>query len=217
MDKRIFGKDCWVAAVTGFFTGLFATATIWFSGVKIPNLVLFSIILIAASPVWWVIVISVGQILGRKFHPVIAQLTKFSAVGFMSSSIDFITLNFLSWLTGVTEGIIIGPINMPGFILATINAYLWDRKWVFKSERRGTRELSKEMIGFFTVAGFGILINSAIVYLMTTYVGPDNFSPTVWLNISKIVATSVATFFNFVGYKMLVFPDIPETDGQAVK
>ena len=52
----------------------------------------------------------------------------------------------------------------------------------------------------------GVLINTGIVYLMTTLVIPfAGISEQIWLNIGKLMATFISLAWNFAGYKFIVF------------
>lgn len=193
--------DYLIGMFVGLLTGVLALIVLNFANVSFPHrasVVLFGTPVLFGCGVW------LGMFLGRRLQPFFAELGKFSAVGFLSSSLDFAVLNVVSAVTGVTAGFVIGSINIPGFSLATLNAYFWNKLWVFRAAA-DRRSLLREMPHFFLVTGIGLAINSAVLIILTTYTAPAALSPVVWLNLSKVIATCAATFWNFFGYRHLVF------------
>jgi len=145
-----------------------------------------------------------GQFLGKQIAPFFIKFSKYAVVGFLSASIDFFVLNFLSLATGITAGIHIGLINIPGFLLATINAYLWNKFWVFSHDEKMHVDFPK----FFAVTTLGLLLNSFILVLLVSHPFLSGVSSLLWLNISKIIAVAVAILWNYAGYSFFVFKTI---------
>lgn len=232
-------KDYLIAAANGFLTGVFGLVVLFFLEInflfKIP-LVIFGV------PVLWVLGVWLGGFLGKRIAPFFTQFGKFAAVGFSSASMDFAILNFMSYATGITAGVIVGWVNIPGFLVAVLNGYLWNRLWVFSVEkrlnfvdensRRGwsssrtprnssvfvrradsrVKEFSDTKFGlfhdfpkFFGVTVIGLLINSGIIILLTTYFSAPALDEKIWLNIAKVIANAVALMWNFIGYKFIAF------------
>ena len=136
--------------------------------------------------------------------PVFVQFGKFAAVGLSSTSIDFGVLNILSMTTGVTAGFILGGVNVPGFSVAVISSYFWNKFWTFKAG--GSGGVMQDFPKFLAVATIGLILNSGIIILLTTFVPPFfGVSAATHLNLAKIVATVLVLFWNFFGLKFLVF------------
>lgn len=215
-------KDYLIAAINGMLTGAFALAVLFFLSISFP----FKIpVMILGVPILWVFGVWLGGFLGRLVAPFFNQFGKFAAVGFSSASVDFAILNFISGLTGVTAGITVGWINMPGFLVAVVNGYLWNRLWVFggpaapssKSDFGSAKKpdffpgaagLFSDFPKFFAVTVLGLLINSGIIIFLTTYSPSFGFAPYLWLNIAKVAANAVAMIWNFAGYKFFAFKTI---------
>ena len=65
---------------------------------------------------------------------------------------------------------------------------------------------AKEFSLFLIVSIIGIIINSAVVGLVTGLVDPQfGVNPQLWANMAKVLATVVALMWNFIGYKFIVF------------
>lgn len=143
----------------------------------------------------------VADFLGRKFL-ILWQAAKFALVGVLNTLIDLGVLNILSMLTGITKGFIVGGVNVPGFSVAVVNSYFWNKLWVFQRREK----LFLDFPQFLAVSVIGILLNSGIIIVLTTYVNPFfGASEELWLNIAKLVAVPANMMWNFLGYKFIVF------------
>jgi putative flippase GtrA len=137
----------------------------------------------------------------------IAQFSKFVVIGLMNTSIDFAVLNLLMWLTGVYLGRWIILLNAIAFSVAVINSYFWNKYWTFRArETKEAAEVTKEFSQFIVVSLVGVVINSGIVYGITTFIPPFfGLGEEIWANLAKVAATSLALIWNFIGYKFIVF------------
>lgn len=200
-------RDYLLGTAAGTLTSiLLFLSTLILTG-SVPPLIVLAVFVI---PLFYLGGLWFGERLGVYLHPTLTEFSKFAAVGLTSTLVDFVVLNLMSRLTGVTAGLVLGWINLPGFFLAGVNAYLWNKLWVFAvasehSHSLGDIFLSRQPIIFFGVIAVGALINSTAVVILTTYLEPGNIHSILWLNISKALATSVSMVWNFVGYKYIVF------------
>ncbi|MBU1091730.1 GtrA family protein [Patescibacteria group bacterium] len=196
-------KDYLISIIVGLVTVLFVLPSLRnmeFGGW------LFIVALFFIIPIFWVLGLFLGKILSR-WLSFIYQFAKFVIVGFLNTAIDFGVLNILSMMTGLTSGFLVGGVNIPGFTLAAINSYFWQKFWVFrKKEVQGEKTNYSDFITFVAVVLVGVFINGGIVVLLTTYVHPfGGLSPERWLNVSKVIATAVSLIWSFLGFKFLVF------------
>ncbi len=193
-----------MAGVAGFFTALFLLPTL--KNVKIVAFGYLVAGLVIGLPFLWCLALIVGRILAR-WLGFIQQFVKFVIVGFLNTAIDFGVLNLLSLYTGLTSGLIIGGVNIPGFIIAATNSYFWNKFWVFAKEKKeGERTNYGDFLTFALVVTVGVLLNGGVVIVLTTYVSPFfGLSPERWLNISKAFATAFNLAWNFLGFKFFVF------------
>lgn len=210
IENISISKSDYLAAVAaGIITALFAFPAL--ANIKIVGGYIVPIALIFILPVLWITGLIIGRFLA-KFVAVFYQLAKFAIVGFLNTAIDFGMLNFISLLTGVTGGLLVGGVNIPGFVLAALNSYFWNKFWVFRKSGEEVKKGYSDFLSFFAVVIFGVIINGGIVVLLTTYVSPfGNLSPERWLNISKVIATAASLVWNFLGFKFLVFKSKEET------
>ena len=191
-------NDYAISGLIGFFAGMFAVPVFYNIGIRDPFVLLA---LPWAIAVCALIGIAVTGFLGKRI-PFFLQFGKFVVVGVLNTAIDFGVLNVMSLITGVTSGVIIGGVNVPGVAIALVNAYLWNKLWVFSA--RDGNGIFYDFPKFLVVSGIGVIVNSGIVILATSY--PVTFvNPGAWLNIAKILATVFSLVWNFLGYKFIVF------------
>lgn len=193
--------DYAIAALIGFFIGIFAIPTLFNLGIRNAGALL-------GAP--WVgmaaglaLVLAAG--FAARYIAVAGQFGRFGIVGLLNTVVDFGILNLLSRTLGITAGIVIGGVNIPGFLVAVANSYFWNKLWVFRDRDKG-ESLLHDFPKFFAVTVGGSVINSGIIIVLTTYIlPPGDFSAETWLNVAKGAATAATLFWNFAGYKFVVF------------
>ena len=212
-------NDYTLAGITGFFTALFLLPVLTNLEAVLPFGLPHGIILIII-PFLWVLGIGFGRFSSR-WIPIMAQIARYVAAGFLSFAIDFGILNTLIIFTGITAGGGFALIKSGGYVVANINAYLWNKYWVFKkydpNEPITASGIVKEYTTFLSVSIVGFVINVSIATLLVGDVsvlgvftipglGPQfGASPKLWANIASVIATAIAIIWNFTGYKFIVF------------
>ncbi len=130
---------------------------------------------------------------------------RFALVGFVNTLVDLGVLNILLFFfTGPDGHARIFPVLATiSFIVVTINSYCWNRYWAFKGSDALDHKASLSRFFAITLVSFAINvgISSFLVWLNPLPVIP----PTVWANISKLVATGFSLLLNFIGYHNFVF------------
>ncbi len=201
MDNSMSNKDVLVGAVAGFFLGLLLLSIAYNLKIYFPYQ---GTLLVVGVPLIWAIGIGISQFLAR-YIPFFNQLGKFVAAGVLNTALDFSVLNFVSRATGITAGVVVGWVNVPGFVIAVINGYLWQRLWVFP-RLDAERHIFIDFPKFLVITIGGLLINSWVIILVTTYLPiPETVREEVWLNVAKVIATAFTLVWNFSGYKFVVF------------
>jgi putative flippase GtrA len=159
--------------------------------------------LILVLPIFLPIVFLSGVLVGKfitKFIKVFFQIVKFGEIGVLNTVIDIGILNLLVWITGVTSGLALIPLNTISFLFASTNSYYWNKLWTFSDSTRG------KFLQFLTVSIIGWGINTGIVFVGTTYFSNLTFfSAGAWVNIMKLAAIVFSMAWNFMGYKFIVF------------
>ena len=133
------------------------------------------------------------------------QIGKFALVGGVNFLLDLGVLNLLIFLTSIASGPFYSVFKGISFIIAVINSYLLNKFWTF-SDQKQNKKVGKEFLSFIVVSLIGLFINNIIASFLVNFVGPQaGLSENLWASIGAIVASFVGMFWNFVGYKFIVF------------
>ncbi|MDA1334760.1 MAG: GtrA family protein [bacterium] len=204
-------KDYIYAAIIGLVTAFFASLLVTygdisreFGGFVIPLWSLF-------------VVLPIGEyvayvIASRLFSHIIAlkQMGRFAIVGLMNFTVDAGILTYLTSTNASYDGATLLLFNVISVSIAIVNSYFWQRGWTFKETDAPSR---KEFLIFVAVTIMGIVINTAILFLMIEYAPRDSFNQQQFVVVAKVAATLVSLFWNFFGYKLIVFKDnTPQTN-----
>ena len=139
-----------------------------------------------------------------KYKATLDQFLRFVVVGVINTAINFIVLNILSALTGITSGSRVIPLAVVAFAAATTNSYILNKRWSFKDQSQV--DAGRKFSLFLIVSIIGAGINSGTVYLITTNISPMfGLSQHLWLNVAALAATGISLIWNFIGYKAFVF------------
>ena len=125
------------------------------------------------------------------------QFLRYGVVGVINTLIDFAILNAAVILLDHPAGLMLIGCNAAGFLFANLNSYFGNRYWTFAGHRAAS---VREFMGFLGIAFGGLLINSAVLWLLTGG-APASL---IHLNLAKIVATIVSMGWNFLGYRLLL-------------
>lgn len=193
--------------VYAFITGLIAAFFLLLTAQNIPAIARIpykEFFIIGGIPLAYLLGAFLSNLVSALLHlGFVKQGIRFLMVGFMNTAVDFGIINVLISFTGITKGIFLIVLNAISFSVAVTNSYFWNRLWVFEDkEGGGISEFSKFI--FVTVTALGL--NSAIVYTLATHVDPFfELDQKTWVNLAKALATGVTLFWNFFGYKLIVF------------
>ncbi len=120
-----------------------------------------------------------------------ASFIKFALVGCLNTGI---TIGTYSLLTYLNINYIIA--NVIGYSLGTLNSYIWNKNWVFKSKQ----EHKKVLFKFITVNLLTLGFNTLFLYLLV-----DKFNGSKF--ISQLLVTAVGLVINFSLNKIWTFKE----------
>jgi len=136
---------------------------------------------------------------------IIKQFIKFCIIGITNTGLDFIFFNFLILTTGIYKGEWLGLLNFISFTFASINSYFLNKFWTFNQKETKSQK-QNFFLQFFIISLIGCIINTFIVYFITTFIPPFfDISQLLWINIAKCLAAIISLFWNFFSYKFFVF------------
>jgi putative flippase GtrA len=158
---------------------------------------------IVAIPLLWGAILIISYYMSR-IIPVFYQFAKFILVGSLNFLIDMGILNFLIFYTGISTGLPQSAFKGFSFIVAVLNSYLWNKFWTFR--RSKSHDIRKEFIQFLIVSIIGFLLNLGVDYVFVNMIHPFGALPAKsWAQFSAMIAAIIALFWNFIGYKFIVF------------
>lgn len=135
---------------------------------------------------------NITNVILTKHNRILTEFIRYVFVGGLAFLLDFSTLYLLTSIFNVyylTSAAI-------GFVLGLTCNYILSVRWVFSS-----RTIAKPYLeyGIFALIGIvGLSLNELVIWLLTDFAGLHYIS-------SKIVATAVVFFWNFLGRKLMLF------------
>lgn len=135
------------------------------------------------------------------------QIGKFVLVGGLNFLIDIGVLNLMMFLTGIVSGWFFSVFKGISFAVAVFNSYFLNKFWTFRSPgQRTAGGAGKEFLTFLVVSLIGLGINNLSASLIVNWAGPQwGISSGAWANLGAIAASFLGMFWNFIGYKFIVF------------
>lgn len=118
-------------------------------------------------------------------------LIKFGIVGASGVVVDFC----VTWLLKEKVKLHKYVANSVGFLMAATNNYIWNRWWTYESN---DPKVASQYFVFILVSLVGLAFNNAAIWFF-------NDKQKMNFYVSKVLAVFVAMFWNFFGYKILVF------------
>lgn len=142
-------------------------------------------------------------LIGKKYLFVF-QLAKFILIGAIFALFDLAILNSLMQWFGITRGLGYSIFVAISFVIATIVKYVGNKFWAF--EKIGERKVGAEFSIFFVITLISGGIQVTVASLIVNTIEPLFGMPAlVWANVGKILGITVASAWNFLGYKFIVF------------
>ncbi len=186
------------ALFIGLLIGVFLVPTEVNLGLAVPVVVAT----VCVFPLLCVVGLWLARILVYRVKS-LRQLVRFALVGVSNTAINFGVLNVLIAATGIERGLPFALLQAVGFAAALFNSYLWNSHWSFENTKARTE---REFAVFFLVTVIGLLLNSLVGYIVTTYAAPlAGIDPTRWANVANLAGTLVAAVWDFLGFKFIVF------------
>ena len=134
------------------------------------------------------------------------QFSRFFIVGIINTGVDLAVLNILIWIAGgVRSDSEYSFFKALSFIAAVVNSYYFNKYWVFADSRKSI-SIHKERMLFFAVSVCGFILNVVSAFIVFHLIN-NLYSQNIYIasNIGAIAGTVIVIFFNFIGYKLIVF------------
>lgn len=158
---------------------------------------------LVAFPLLTLAAIAVGSLLGRRVR-VLYQFTKYALVGGLNFLVDLGVLNLLIAVTDTAHGAYANMLKAISFLVAMTWSFFWNKFWTFGSP--SASRAGRQFIGFVMVSAVGLLINVAAFAVINNNVAlGGGIPPRTWANVAAAGAAVTSIFWNFLGYKFVVF------------
>jgi len=167
------------------------------------NLPILNFILPVLFPILALFGIFFAEIIGRKYL-FVYQLAKFLLIGAFFAVVDLLFLNSLIVYFGIRKEDILkyGVFVIVSFTLATILKYFANKYWAF--EKLEKEKIEREFGIFFIVTAISGFIQVGVASILFHYLTAFT-SPLLAGNIGKIGGITLASIWNFIFYKFVVF------------
>lgn len=169
-------------------------------------------------PILCLIGLYIAFLISKKIA-VIYQIAKFVLVGGFNTLVDWGVLALMIFLFRryffiEPQDVLVSAFSVVlvyysldkaiSFVIAATNSYFWNKFWTFKRET--IEGMGKEFIQFFTITVIGFFINVGIASVIFKYIEPFNgLNLDQWAIVAAVFATAFSMFWNFLGYKFIVF------------
>ncbi len=141
-----------------------------------------------------------AKVAGRALY----QFGKFFLVGGFNFLLDAAILNFFLFATKLTAGLPQTGFKSASFVLGIVSSYLWNKHWTFSGGPKKNR--GKEIYQFLAISLVSFALNVSLDYFFVNMVGSFwDMKPILWAQFSAVLAAAIAMFWNFLGYKFIVF------------
>ena len=121
----------------------------------------------------------------------LAQASRFAAVGAINTAVDLSLFAFLFYI--LRWPLLIA--NAGGFLVAVLVSYLLNKTWTFADTSRGSESLRRGVV-FLGVAMIGLGVGSVVIWVAALYVAPI---------LAKLAATGATFLWNFTASRRWVF------------
>lgn len=178
---------------------------VWFIKNSPLNLPFLYWLLPISFPILALFAVWISDLIGKKYL-IIYQLVKFLLTGAFFAIFDLIILNLLMvWLGISREEILKYAIFVAiSFTIVTIFKYFANKYWAF--EKKEKERIEREFAIFFLITAISGFIQVGGASLAFKFLGSIlGFSGFLAGNIGKIFGITIASAWNFLGYKFLVF------------
>lgn len=134
----------------------------------------------------------------KKLYHKYEEIINYLIFGILTTLVSIITyLFFANILFTVKNDLTVQISNVLSWICAVTFAYITNRKYVFKSQTKGKKQI-KETINFFLARLFSLIIDMLMMYILFSVIHMDD-------TIAKIIVQVVVVILNYILSKIIIF------------
>ncbi len=140
----------------------------------------------------------------------IVQLMKYGVIGVSNTLITLVVFYVMNTLMGLPYGLS----NITGYVLGVVNSFVWNRRWVFKTDGKLMREAGLFVCGFLLC----MALQGIVSWILLEPCNMKNMAEIPWLpmkntgeNIVMVIAMVAYTLANYVYNRLVTFKTKEET------
>lgn len=154
----------------------------------------------------------------QRHLPALFEIAKFGLVGALSTTIDLALFNFLMETTGIFRGSLFPLLKGASFLVALLNAYLWNRNWTFRPRGEVWKQQSVRQFSLYAAAAIGgLALNVMVATLIVNLVPvPTGWYPVQVANVGAVAALGGSATWDFLCFKFIVFRPATQAEGMRV-
>lgn len=133
----------------------------------------------------------------------VVQLLKYGVIGVGNTLITLVVFYVMNTLMGISYGLS----NVAGYVLGVINSFVWNRTWVFKTNKNIGREALLFVVGFLLCMGLQLVVS----WVLLEGLGMKDMTIS-WLpmkntgqNVVMLIAMVCYTLANYVYNRLVTF------------
>ena len=133
------------------------------------------------------------------------QFLRFCLVGGVNTLIDLLMLNLLLWRFPTHNVQVLVVYNSVAYTSGAVSSFFLNKYWTFRRRQRPTR---REVVRFALSLCFEILYSNGLVWLAGKALQPVITNPTLWGNVSKLLAVACGTVISFACMRFWTFASV---------
>jgi len=131
-------------------------------------------------------------------NPIVRQFVSYFFVGGVAAMVEWVLFTLFANVLNIHYIFA----TCLAFIFSTSANWILGRLWAFRDNKSYENKRVKEIFLVFTVSTVGLLFNMGLMFLFVTVLGLDS---AVLKTVSKIAATGIVFFWNFLVRRYLIY------------
>ena len=130
------------------------------------------------------------------------QFLRYCLVGGANTLLDLLVLNVLLWGFPTKNVLILVVYNSVAYSGGAVTSFFLNKYWTFGHKQRTTR---REVVRFSIILALEILYSNGLVWLAGKVLQPLITNPTLWGNVSKLVAVACGAVLSYAFMRFWTF------------
>ena len=138
----------------------------------------------------------------RTWNSTFRQFLRYCLVGGVNTLIDLLMLNVLLWRFPTNNVQVLVIYNSIAYTSGAVSSFFLNKYWTFGRKQRTT---GREVVRFAITLSLEILYSNGLVWLAGKVLQPLITNPTLWGNVSKLVAVACGAVLSYAFMRFWTF------------